>query len=235
MTWSEERLRRLFEHYNRKYWHGRIQFQIVIGTCEAAMGWCELKNRLITIDVERHQTDREVRSTLLHEMAHAASPKSRGHDVKFFAQLEKLLSRGAPIGVGKPEAGSVRIMADIVPARFPLLKRRIERAETRRQKAVEDYGLAKNVPAIEITDAAIVREFEDAASFFAWKEAVTNVGRRNGLVDETGRAVSRWAAGLLKQGKVVHTRGRREYLLDCRLRTVFGGHCGEEFDDRVKK
>jgi|ERR1700678_2560676 SprT-like family len=90
------------------------------------MGLCEWKRKVITIDVERHKSDREVRSTLLHEMAHAAASirGSRGHDPKFFAQLEKLLRLRAPIAIDTPEAGGVRILANLVPSRFPLLKRK---------------------------------------------------------------------------------------------------------------
>lgn len=48
--------------------------------------------------MSQHWSDRQIRSTLLHELCHAAAePCSRGHDIYFFLEVEKLLAAGAPI------------------------------------------------------------------------------------------------------------------------------------------
>lgn len=215
MAWAEDRLRRLFERYHRQFWHGKLSaFKIVIGSCDGALGQCDSKKRVITINIQSHKSDRQVRSTLLHEMCHAASPKSQGHDVKFFAQLEKLLESGAPIGVEQPEAGRVKILQGVVPSRFPLLKRRMDRAGARRRKPIDALIQAKHLPVTEITDEYILHEFEELAWELTWKQALIFVGRENGLVDETGRPLNRRAAGVLKRAKNAYRRGRRRYLDD---------------------
>src|ERR1035441_7340506 len=90
-AWTEQRLRDIFARYSGKYWRGRLPvYRLVIRAMPNTMGMCDWKRKVITIDVEQHKSDREVRSTLLHEMAHAAAfiRGSREHDLKFFAQLE---------------------------------------------------------------------------------------------------------------------------------------------------
>jgi hypothetical protein len=214
-AWTEERLRDVFTQYNRKYWRGRLPvYRLVIATMPDAMGRCDWTRNVITIDVEQHQSDREMRSTLLHEMAHAAASirGSRGHDLKFFAQLEKLLQLKAPIAVDTPEAGSVRILANLVPRKFPLLKRKIDNAEARRSKPLEKLIAEHDLPVRVITDEDILGEFEDAAMEITWKKAVIAVGLEKGMVDETGRPLnSRWRR-LLDKAKRRHARARRDNL-----------------------
>jgi SprT-like family len=214
-AWSEEQLRHIFADYNRKYWRGRLpNYRIVIAAMPDAMGLCDWTRKAITIDVEQHKSDREVRSTLLHEMAHAAASirGSRGHDPKFFAQLEKLLQLRAPIGIDTPEAGSVRILARLVPSWFPLLKRKIDLAEARRTKDIEGYAAEHNLHTQLITDDDILREFEDSAMELTWRKAVIAVGLRNGMVDETGRPLTHWSRRLLEKAKRKHARARRDHL-----------------------
>jgi len=214
-VWTEERLRDVFAPYNRKYWRGRLPvYQLVIATMPDAVGRCESTRKVITIDVEQHKSDREVRSTLLHEMAHAAAfiRGSRGHDLKFFAQLEKLLRLRAPIAIETPEAGSTRILANLVPSRFSLLKRRIDQLEARRAKAVEKFVAEHKLSSRVITDDDILGEFEEAAMELTWKQAVIAIGLENGLVDETGRPLTRRSRRLLHNAKRRHARGRRNYL-----------------------
>jgi hypothetical protein len=215
MAWTEDRLHRLFEHYNRKYWHEKLSaLKIVIGPLDSARGCWDPKKRVITIYIESHKSDREVRSTLLHEMCHAANPQSRGHDVKFFAQFEKLLERGAPVGVGAPEAGGVMIFEGVVPSRFPLLKRKMDRAEARRRKPIDDLIRAKDLTVIEISEEDILHEFKESAWELTWRQARIVIGLQNGLVDETGRPLNRRAASILKRAEHAHRRERRRYLDD---------------------
>ena len=203
MDWTEDRLHRLFERYNRKYWHERLSaLKLVIAPLDSAQGQWDPKNRVITIDIERHKNDREVRSTLLHEMCHAADPQSEGHDDKFFAQLEKLLEQGAPIGVGAPEAGGLNILQGVVTSQFPLLKRRMDRAETRRRKPIDDLIRTKHLPAIEIDEEDILHEFEEAAWELTWKQALIVIGRQHGLVYENGQPLKdRRAVDILKRAE----------------------------------
>jgi hypothetical protein len=176
------------------------------------LGLRDRRRRTIWINVQAHASDREVRSTVLHEMAHAAT-KSRGHDIRFFAQVEKLLQRGAPIGVGAPEAGRAQILKDIVPARFPLLKRRMERAEAQRSRELERWVERKKIPSEELTDDGIIREFEDAASDgLSWKKALLAIGPMYGLTDESGRPTHRLARCLLATARKAHARARRDTL-----------------------
>jgi predicted SprT family Zn-dependent metalloprotease len=99
------------------------------------MGRFDPRTHTIKIDVARHRSDRELRSTLLHEMCHVAAHRKggRGHDVKFFEQLEQLLRKKAPITIEDPEAGKARVQSELVPARFPLLKRKMDRIAAKEQ------------------------------------------------------------------------------------------------------
>lgn len=55
------------------------------------------------------QSDREIRSTMLHEMGHLAANDAAGpdHGSKFLAQIESLLRQKAPLTIGFPEAPQV--------------------------------------------------------------------------------------------------------------------------------
>lgn len=214
-AWTEERLQGMFERYNRKYWKGQLPaYRLAISVMPDAVGRCNWRRKVITINVEAHKSDREIRSTVLHEMAHAAAfaRGSRGHDPKFFAQVEKLLRVRAPIAIDTPEAGGVRILANLVPSRFPLLKRKIDQLEARRGNAVEKYAAKHNLAMHLITDDDILRRFEDAAMELTWKQALMVVGLENGLVDETGRPLTARSRRILDKAKPKYTRARREFL-----------------------
>jgi hypothetical protein len=214
--WDEQRLQRLFERYDRLYWRRKLKrYRITAASLtNGTQGLCNSSQRTITIDFARHKTDRDLRGTVLHEMAHAAADTrgSRGHDVVFFAELERLLRLGAPVIVGAAEAGNVRILADIVPSRFPLLKRKMERAEARRSKAVEKYAAEKNLQWEEITDDTIVGYFGESGHW-TWKQTVRAIGLQFGLVNEVGRAVgSPWARKVLARARRAHALARRDHL-----------------------
>lgn len=214
-AWTEENLQRAFNRYNAKYWRGRLPgYRIVIEAMPEAMGLCDSRRKIITVDVLRHKNRRGMRSTLLHEMAHAAADirGSQGHDLKFFAEIEKLLRMRAPVAVETAEAGDVHILANLVPFRFPLLKRKIDKLEARRRSALEKLISERDVPTTLITDNDILDEFEDAAMELTWKQAVRVVGIENGLIDETGRPLDGRARRLLNQAKPRHARVRRNFL-----------------------
>src|SRR4029077_6822002 len=142
---------------------------------------------------------------------------SHGHDAKFFAQLEWLLRKKAPITISNPEAGAANILRDIVPARFALLKRKMDRLEARRRKPIDRLFQDKKITPITITDQDIIGEFEDAASEMRWKEALLYVGLYNGLVDEGGRPVNQRARRLVARGRKAHSRARRMWNPDRRF------------------
>jgi SprT-like family protein len=230
-AWTEERLRGVFTDYNRKYWRGRLPvYRLVVATMPSSMGRCEWTRKVITIAVEQHKSDREVRSTLLHEMAHAAASLrgSRGHDLKFFAQLEKLLHLRAPIAIDTPEAGGVRIFANVVPSRFPLLKRKIDRAEIRRSRPIERFIAEHKLSPRVITEGYVLNQFEDAALELTWKKAVLVVGLEHGMVDETGRPLTRWSRRVLHKAKSRYDRARRNFLQERKLIRDFENRYGND-------
>jgi len=147
-------------------------------------------------------------------MCHAAAARhrSRGHDEKFFAQLERLLRVRAPITVANPEAGGAHILKDLVPTSFPLARSKMERIEARRANAIEQHIKATNREVRVIGDDDIIQEFEDHAWELSWKEALITIGLENGLTDETGRPLNARFRRLLVRARRAHTRGRRLYL-----------------------
>lgn len=219
-TWTAQRLERLFHRYNQRYWRGRLgQYRVVVGPCPDAelIGWHECKSHTITIDVPAHRTDRQVRKTLLHEMCHAAARKP-GHGVRFWAHLEHLLRQGAPVGVGAPEAGGCDILANLVPARFRLVKRAMDRAERRRARQVwkewREEHPDDEVDAINAKYLVCRLEENRELHELPWKRALWEFGREFGMVDEDGRPLSRRFQRFLQRLKYVHARLRRDLKED---------------------
>jgi hypothetical protein len=179
------------------------------------LGECQSSRQVITIDVTKHKTDHRLRATVLHEMAHAAADRygSNGHDLKFFTQLEKLLRLKAPVAVDTGDAGGVRLLANLVPSRFPLLKRKMDRLEARRNEAIEKRIAATGATVEQLTDDQIVHYFERGeAEALPWKKAALALGPQLGLTDEVGRALTSWARRILARAYRVHARARRDYL-----------------------
>jgi hypothetical protein len=211
---EDKRLNRLFERYNRHYWYGRLPAcQVTAVPLESELGLFDPRDYTIKIDLSKHESLSKLRRTMLHEMAHAAAEQhgSKGHDVKFFEQLERLLQKGAPIGIDSPDAGRAQILKGIVPTRFPLLKRKMERVEARRSAAVEHETRIKNLTPIIMTDDDIIAEFKEAAMQLTWKRALIAVGIQYGLVDEVGRPVSPWARRFLARARTAHRNSRRAW------------------------
>lgn len=229
--WTENRLRALFSRYNQKYWRGRLpHYRIVIQDLREAgcVGRCLRRVRRIALDVGRHESDRSIRDTLLHEMCHAAAGRDvYGHGYRFWQQVERLLRRGAPIGVSEPEAPQLRIFAGAIPRRFPLSRKAMARVEARRQRSVETYSKTHNLgPPHVVNQEEIMRDFANAGLQIPWMKALLEVGRMHNLIDVGGKPISRWAARVLAQGKKVHRRHRRDQLEHERLRKRFFGEHG---------
>ena len=77
----------------------------------------------------------------------------------------------------------------------------------------------------------VVQDFQDAAMDLTWKTALLVIGKRYGLVDETGRPVSRWAANRLRKAKRSFDVARREHLAGEKLRKLFEGLTAAEIRD----
>lgn len=96
--WSRERLKRLFDSLAERLWPGqltdwRVETRFFIPT-KNCVGCCLDADKTIVLDLSRIRTVRYLRGVLLHEMCHAATPDSRGHDLQFFQQVERLLGMG---------------------------------------------------------------------------------------------------------------------------------------------
>ena len=142
--WNDERLGRLFKRYNRIYWRGRLpRYRVRAAALDPTVhcAHCNPSKRIIEIDPSQCASDRVVRSKLLHEMVHAAIPSN--HDLKFCAELERLLRLGAPYIVEAWDCSNVKTsrarfragrfsLKELIPRRLPLLRRRMQRLDNRR-------------------------------------------------------------------------------------------------------
>jgi SprT-like family len=214
--WTEQRLQRLFGRFNRRFWRGRLpNVAIRIHELDDAWGEIDWKHREIRINVAK-QPDREVRATLLHEMAHLATPRKSGHDSPFWLQVERLLQQKAAIKVGFSETDDLRILADVVPRRFPLARRMMGNAEKRRARKVLKQARECGIKPEQFRTVGkreMVQRFRDAAmQNFTWREALFAVGNEYGLIDVDGKPKNRRCADLVAEGRRAHTRQRREFL-----------------------
>ncbi len=137
--WTDKRLGKLFRRYNRRYWSGKLSaYSAVIGRSEIngaeCYGLCEHQQRKITINVALHKSDVEIRATLLHEMAHAASERGHGND--FWSEIERLLWQRAPVRITIAESPNQQIFATVVPRIFPLSRKKMERLEAIRARSL---------------------------------------------------------------------------------------------------
>jgi SprT-like family len=236
--WSNERLRLLFERYNRIYWRGKLcGYRVVLADLseKRAIGYCYRREKRIEIDPNQHTSDRELRATLLHEMAHAAA-REPGHGVRFFAQMERLIRLGAPVTVRSPEAGLAQILANIVPKRFPLVREKMEHAENLRARRIIAWQKAHpNVHTENITSEMIVRDFGDAeACTLTWKWALVAIGLQYGLTDDSGRPVNAWARNVIRRARKAHRTARREHLQYERRRALLSPaeNCSENCSEK---
>jgi hypothetical protein len=112
--WSDKRLRRLFERYNRKFFgNGLSGWTVGCGRRDLAFlrarssealrpgecfsGFCNSKARRISIDIDLCDSDYEVRRTLMHEMCHAATAdENHFGDGEWFREMQRLRRDGAP-------------------------------------------------------------------------------------------------------------------------------------------
>ncbi len=219
--WSNERIRRLFLHYNAKYWGGRLSAKhtVVVGRCQGAYGIYHEQTLTITIDAEkaRGRSDRHVRGTLLHEMIHAAvksKPSEDPHGYRFWQELERLLQLGAPLMVQHGEAPNHRFRcAATIPRKFPLARAAMKRHAQKENRESERWARRNNKPTRVISDEEIIEEFQDAAiQGLTWSRARLAVGLEYGLLDIAGNPINKWADAILRKGKGLHRRVRADEL-----------------------
>lgn len=238
MSALRDRLGRLFKRYNQLYWHKSLpDCSVVAAHLQNCVGQFDPRTRTIKIDVAKHRSGRELRSTLLHEMCHVAASRngSRGHDTKFFEQLERLLRRKAPISIADPEAGAVvRSVSEVVPLRFPLVRRKMERIAAKQRQPLERYLKAKKLRPSEISDEEIICQFENVAAETTWRQALSVVGLRNQLVDETGRPLNARFRRLVAMGKKAHARARRSHVKEARENEEIQRYNSQPPDQRGK-
>lgn len=219
-NWSPARLIQLFQRYNSRYWKGKLSRYVVkIGDLSdrGAIGLCLFIEHEIVVDVAAHSNDAEIRSTLLHEMAHAAdkSTSRYAHGDGFFEQIEHLLRQKAPISLTMAEMPGHKFPLAAVPKKFPLCRKAAVTLEGNRNRRLN--RVLNECIVIEETDGDVVRRFEDAAMELTWKTAKSIIGRENGLIDIGGRATSAWAERVLKRGKRVFDNARRNHLACMKL------------------
>ena len=114
--------------------------------------------------------------------------------------------------VDAAEAGKVTILNDVIPKRFPLLRAKMQRAESRRARRLLKYTREKKLEFHTMTDDMIVMEFGDAAMEMTWKRALVFFGRQYGLTDESGRPLNAWARRVIREGRKAYQRARRDHL-----------------------
>jgi hypothetical protein len=211
--WTERRLQRLFGHYNRRFWRKRLPI-VHIRICEldGNQGEFDRKKREIRIDMRSYASDRQIRATLLHEMAHLASRKA-GHGAEFWYQIELLLRQKALITVDSPETPGLIVLENVVPPRFPLARRMMNNAEKKRQREVLKSARYSGLQIQKIGEQDILNSFEEAAQENpTWRQALLVVGREYGLIDVDCKPTDRWAADLIAKGRRAYVRARRDHL-----------------------
>ncbi len=65
---------------------------------------------------------------------------------------------------------------------------------------------------LRITPRLIIHEFEDAASEVTWRQALSQIGFENGLIDAKGKPCTREAERIIMRTKKAFCRARRRYL-----------------------
>ncbi len=225
--WTDARLARLYERYRRLYWRGRLpEFTVRVAELTRCVGLCEWTTRVVTVDVAQHDSDREVRSTLLHEMCHVAAVRGgTAHGSRFMRQLERLLRLGAPVTLDLPETGNAPTLS-AVPARFRRCRGVLRAAYARERREVERQIAERCADSQPIEGAQlrglILDGFEDAGmQRVPWRAALWGIGREFHLIDIDGEPLS-WARDLVRAGMTAWRRGRRAALEYDRAAAVFG-------------
>ena len=221
-NWTEQRLRRLFDRYNRRFWRNRLRGVRISITSLEHLGEWDPKQREIRIDVDRHKgNDREIRSTLLHEICHVVAT-GPGHNSKFWAEIERLLRRKAPISVGFPETDGLQLIENAVPRRFPLARLLMNKVYRQQQRDLETEARKSGMPDLVVTDEDLIREFADSEiACHPWKRALRVVGSRYGLLDVDGKPKDKRSVRIITSARKEHNKARRELLESNRIKQLW--------------
>jgi len=212
--WTNRRLERLFLRYNKRYWEDRLpHYKVAIRKMRDALGLCKLSIRKIYIDTNHISSDRMIHSVLLHEMAHAAegiAGKWYGshNNIQFLSELEKLLEKGAPIRIGSGELPDHNFLSRAIPARFPLLRQAMKRAEVMEKKEFPQL----KIPLPEVDPVKVAWRFEMLAKY-EWDKALAAGNRFFGLCDALNTPINGRAEDLISIGKTAHEAARRKLLM----------------------
>ena len=215
-NWTQRRLDNLFLRYNETYFNGALSaWSAAIVKLDARVGGlCEKTHKQVIVDTDKYESDAQIRSTLLHEMAHAASPTNSGHGYEFWAQLEQLMRKRAPVTVGFPEAPDCTMLDDVVPKEFPLCRKAMNKLQERKNRNVAKETKAKNLQTEYISDEKILHEFTSAVyeqDNLSESDIVAEIGKENGLLNIEGKPKNRWAAHIIAQGRKLYRRTKREW------------------------
>src|SRR5436853_4138252 len=90
---------KLFQELNQQYFKGQLpEYEIVLREdLRADCGKCDKKTRQLHLaaKITDNVSDERLTKLLLHEMAHAAAPRS-GHGKMWLAEMKRLADMGAP-------------------------------------------------------------------------------------------------------------------------------------------
>lgn len=221
-SWTNDRLKKLFNYYDKKYWNGKLPDVVVKQENTSENTWWRYfhEDNHIEIYVAKIKTDKEVRGTLLHEMCHLAAGKKSfrngGHDSRFFTQVENLLKQKAPIDVGHAENPNSSWHFGI-PKRFPLCRAEMKKENQRCLNQIERTNRMRGEE-IEVEDGveAMLRAFEDVVGYcpnISWREVLMVVGRETSMLDIDDKVLP-WAKPHMKEAE----RKFREAKQNCRAK-----------------
>jgi hypothetical protein len=201
---SADQLAKLFDDLNKAYWRGRLPLFVVETarfTDPVCVGECRFSERKIRLDVSCLKDGDWTRSTLLHEMIHlAVGPRQPAHGTKFFAELERLLRKGAPIFVGPGEHEGRPLT--IVPMRFRLCREKLRVAY---RDADLDHDRLKGT---ELEEAVVENATFMGENGVPWPATLRAIGSEFATLDLNGRPLRRMRR-LIQRAPRAHRKANR--------------------------
>jgi SprT-like family len=96
--WTNARLQATFKKFNREYFCGMLQDWAVAFDegCLGLYGYADPEKLRICIRLSEHSGDHDVKATLIHEMAHAATTEDDAHGDRWASEMHRLRAAGAP-------------------------------------------------------------------------------------------------------------------------------------------
>lgn len=146
MRATHKSLERLYHRYNQLFFSGCLP-RFVVNVCrldKGIKGDCNPCARTIAIDLEQHDDEADVRSTLAHQMLHI---EIFGHGAEFWREAERILTLGAPTGLVAVDGDAADGLAAVFgtessASEHPFLVR----AMRRHVRALRDLGIVPSGP-----------------------------------------------------------------------------------------